>query len=122
MKLPIMESEVSTTLEQQSNITLGLMSLFQPVVESIDKSVGEVQASQTQLRDQIELLQEELNKFQGIPDVPDKIESYVSKLAQARKKINIVNSILNQTQDRMLKLQAAVAKNTRRRNAELGLV
>lgn len=55
--------------EAQKNITLGLMSLFQPVVESIDSSVVDVQQSQDALLSQIDLLQEELNKFQGAHDM-----------------------------------------------------
>lgn len=112
---------VNSTLDAQPDITLGLMSLFQPVVENIDQSVTQVQASQNALKEQIEHLQEELNKFQGVPDVPDKVESYVAKLAAARKKINTVHSLLHATQERVVRLQGNVAKTTKRKNAELGL-
>eukprot|EP00040_Diaphanoeca_grandis_P036187 m.229755 g.229755 ORF g.229755 m.229755 type:complete len:116 (-) comp33564_c6_seq2:2104-2451(-) len=108
-----------TDMASQPDVTLGLMSLFQPVVENIDRSVTEVQSAQNDLRTQIEALQTELNKFQGIPDMPEVVDSYVQKLAASRKKITTVHSLLGSTQERVLRLQTMVAKSQRLKDAEL---
>eukprot|EP00041_Stephanoeca_diplocostata_P014505 m.266511 g.266511 ORF g.266511 m.266511 type:complete len:124 (+) comp19720_c1_seq25:195-566(+) len=105
--------------EAQKNITLGLMSLFQPVVESIDGSVVGVQQSQDALLSQIDLLQEELNKFQGLNGAQDELEKYTHKLAKARKEINSVNNLLSTIQDRVGRLHTNVSRAAKRRQAEL---
>ena len=62
---------------------LGLLELLLPSVEAIDRSASEVVASQAGLKAQIEGLQDELNAFNGLPDVGPMLEGYTARLVSA---------------------------------------
>eukprot|EP00039_Didymoeca_costata_P012431 m.179668 g.179668 ORF g.179668 m.179668 type:complete len:115 (+) comp15480_c1_seq10:3199-3543(+) len=102
--------------------TVGLMTLLGPVTKTIDESVKAVYDSQSDLEKKLDALQEELAKFQGMPEIPEVLEKYTQKLAASRRKITQTNSLLATVQDRVQKLNVQAKKASKRKQAELGVV
>lgn len=97
----------------------GLINLLRPVVEEIDERVKGVRQSQVDLRQHIDNLAEDLKSISDTQPVNIELDSYVKKLNNARRRVMLVNSILQNAQDRLNKLHHNVSKETARRKAQL---
>ncbi|ESP04506.1 hypothetical protein LOTGIDRAFT_223864 [Lottia gigantea] len=100
-------------------ITDGLVDLLRPAVEEIDDRVKCVRESQMELRQQIDLVSDHLKKISEIEAVPVDLEPYVKKLNNSRRRVMLVNNILQNVQDRLNKLHTNVSKETARRKSLL---
>eukprot|EP00729_Bicosta_minor_P020489 gene20489-30447_t len=100
---------------------MGLMTIIGPVVDTVDTSVKEVFDSQAALEVKIDALQEELQKFDGLSEIPGVLEEYTAKLAQSRKKVTAVNNLLTQVQERVNRLNTNAMRAAKKRQAELGI-
>lgn len=74
---------------------------------------------QIELKQRIESLTEELQRINETLQCPLETDSYVKKLINAKHKITIVSTILQNTQERLNKIHQAVEKNTAKRRALL---
>ncbi|CAI9738914.1 Hypothetical predicted protein [Octopus vulgaris] len=104
-------------LDTRTVIASGLVDLMRPAVTEIDSRVNEVRESQVELRQQIDSLAIDLKKISDSQQVPVDLEPYVKKLSNARRRVMLVNNILQNVQERLNKLHNNVSKETARRKA-----
>ncbi|XP_050407790.1 SNARE-associated protein Snapin [Patella vulgata] len=100
-------------------LTEGLVDLLRPAVEEIDDRVKCVRESQMELRQQIDSVADDLKKVNEIEAVPVDLEPYVKKLNNSRRRVMLVNNILQNVQDRLNKLHTNVSKETARKKTLL---
>ncbi|KAK3704675.1 hypothetical protein QZH41_018935 [Actinostola sp. cb2023] len=79
----------------------GLLHLFKPAIQELDSKVHNVRQSQVELRTQIDALTEDLHKLQELQEIPLDLEPYVKKLMNSRRRIMLVNNILQNAQVQM---------------------
>ncbi|KAK3793825.1 hypothetical protein RRG08_018330, partial [Elysia crispata] len=84
--------------ENKDAIARGLIGLLKPAVGEIDERVKGVRESQMELRQQIDSLCEDLKKITENDPVPIELEPYVKKLNSSRRRVMLVNSILQNVQ------------------------
>lgn len=97
----------------------GLVDLLKPSVEEIDGRVKTVRESQIELRQQIDLLAEDLKKIAELQGIPIDLEPYVKKLNNSRRRVMLVNNILQNAQDRLNKLHTNISKETAKQKTAL---
>ncbi|XP_031557104.1 SNARE-associated protein Snapin-like [Actinia tenebrosa] len=97
----------------------GLLHLFQPAIEELDSKVHTVRQSQVELRTQIDTLTEDLHRLQELQEMPLDLEPYVKKLMNSRRRIMLVNNILQNAQERLGRLHQSVTKETAKRKSLL---
>ncbi|KAK3087920.1 hypothetical protein FSP39_012449 [Pinctada imbricata] len=76
----------------------GLIDLLKPSVEEIDDRVKTVRESQVELRQQIDSLADDLKAIAEQQAVPVDLEPYVKKLNNSRRRVMLVNNILQNVQ------------------------
>lgn len=97
-------------LEIRAKFTQGLVSLLRPAVVSIDQEVQHVRVSQVQLRQQIDALIEDLQKVSEEKAVPLDLEPHVKKLNNAKRRVMLVNNILQNVEERVRKLHQNILR------------
>ncbi|XP_066464940.1 SNARE-associated protein Snapin [Eleutherodactylus coqui] len=97
----------------------GLLELLKPAVQQLDSHVHAVRESQVDLREHIDSLASELCKINEDQKVALDLDPYVKKLLNARRRVVLVNNILQNAQERLRRLNHSVAKETARRRAML---
>ena len=79
----------------------GLVGLVRPSLESLDESVAATREAQAQLKDRIQSLETQLLQLQGSvtrSQAGVDLEAYIIKLTSSKKRILVVNSILQGAQ------------------------
>jgi SNARE-associated protein Snapin len=97
----------------------GIVGLLKPAIEEIDERVTAVRESQADLRQHIDSLAEDLKKISELQQIPVDLDPYLKKLSSARRRVMLVNNILQNTQERLSKLHYNVSKETARKKALL---
>nr|XP_033779419.1 SNARE-associated protein Snapin [Geotrypetes seraphini] len=97
----------------------GLLELLRPAVQQLDLHVHAVRESQVDLREHIDNLAAELCRINEDQKVTMDLDPYVKKLLNARRRVVLVNNILQNAQERLRRLNHSVAKETARRKALL---
>lgn len=97
----------------------GLMCLLKPTIDQLDERVRATRISQVELKQQIEVLSEELKKISESQECILDIDMYVRKLVNAKLKVTVVSNILQAVQDRLNKVHQQIAKEQSRRRALL---
>ncbi|WAR31093.1 SNAPN-like protein [Mya arenaria] len=111
--------ETRINYDTKEAITDGIIDLLKPSVVEIDDRVRTVRESQVELRQQIDSLAADLHVISENQQVPVDLESYVKKLNNSRRRVMLVNNILQNVQERLNKLYSNVSKETARRKATL---
>uniref|UniRef100_T2MHS0 Biogenesis of lysosome-related organelles complex 1 subunit 7 n=1 Tax=Hydra vulgaris TaxID=6087 RepID=T2MHS0_HYDVU len=104
-----------STVKPQSNLSEGILCLLKPAVEEIDLSVKDTRESQLLLRDTIDKLTIELEQLASLHKPPLDLDPYIRKLFNCRRKITVVNSVLQNTQERLNKLQQNISRETNKK-------
>ncbi|XP_068727940.1 SNARE-associated protein Snapin-like [Montipora capricornis] len=110
---------VSPSSEDQNALSEGLMQIFKPAVEELDDKVLSVRQSQVELREQIDKLAQDLHKLSELQELPVDLEPYVKKLMNSRRRVMLVNNILQNAQERLGRLHQSVTKETAKKKALL---
>ncbi|XP_016086787.1 SNARE-associated protein Snapin-like [Sinocyclocheilus grahami] len=97
----------------------GLLDLLRPAVQQLDLHVHSVRESQVELREHIDNLASELSRINEHQKVALDLDPYVKKLLNARRRVVLVNNILQNAQERLRRLNHNVAKETARRKTVL---
>ncbi|XP_015925576.1 SNARE-associated protein Snapin [Parasteatoda tepidariorum] len=97
----------------------GLMELLRPSVEQLDDHVRLTLLSQKDLRHQIESLSDELRQISETYSSMFDLDVYVKKLMNAKRRVMLVNNILQNAQERLNRLHQSIARETQRRKALL---
>ncbi|XP_072346798.1 SNARE-associated protein Snapin-like [Scyliorhinus torazame] len=100
-------------------LSSGLLELLRPAVREVDQQVRGVRESQLDLREQIDNLAAELCRINEDQKMALDLDPYVKKLLNARRRVVLVNNILQNAQERLRRLNHNVAKETARRKALL---
>ena len=96
-------------------LTEGLVNILRPAINDIDMNVANTRESQLILHQQIDKLTEELQKLAILQKPPIDLDPYIKKLLNCRRKVTIVNSILQSTQERLNKLQQNIVREINRK-------
>lgn len=97
----------------------GLLDLLRPAIQQLDLHVNSVRKSQVELREHIDGLATELCRINEHQKVALDLDPYVKKLLNARRRVVLVNNILQNAQERLRRLNHNVAKETARRKTIL---
>lgn len=103
----------------RDSIADGLMSLLKPTIDQLDERVRTTRVSQLELKQQLDILSEELKQISAEQSCPIDLEVYSNKLINSRHKISVVNNILQAAQDRLQKLQNQLTKESAKRKAKI---
>jgi chromosome segregation ATPase len=104
---------------EQSILAAGILNVLGPAVKQIDDKVDQVKDSQTKLKEQIDKLAEELCQLAEKQKIPIDLDTYIKKLAISRRRILLVNDILQNVHERMDKLQRNINKETIRQRSAI---
>ncbi|XP_003748531.1 SNARE-associated protein Snapin [Galendromus occidentalis] len=110
-----MSGNASSSDQSSENIdalTEGLTTLLTPCLVQIEQQVLETRKSQQLLGEQIDLLSVELRRITDSTRASPLIDSYIKKLLAAKRKIIVINSVLQATQERAHKLQENIRRDT----------
>ena len=102
---------------EEDKLAEGLLYLLKPAVEEIDNNVVNTRESQLLLREHIDKLTVELHTLATVQKPPIDLDPYVKKLLTCRRKVTLVNSVLQNTQERLNKLQQNISKEINKKNA-----
>lgn len=108
-----------TAVENQNALAEGIMQIFKPAVEELDDKVLSVRQSQVELREQIDKLSQDLHRLSELQEIPVDLEPYVKKLMNSRRRVMLVNNILQNAQERLGRLHQSVTRETAKRKALL---
>uniref|UniRef100_UPI00358FAA7D SNARE-associated protein Snapin n=1 Tax=Myxine glutinosa TaxID=7769 RepID=UPI00358FAA7D len=97
----------------------GLLEVLRPAVLELDGKVAALRAAQLELRGQIESLATELQRIGEEQHAVLDLDPYVKKLMNARRRVVLVNNILQNAQERLGRLNHNVAKEAARLRAML---
>lgn len=103
----------------RDSIAEGLMSLLKPTIDQLDERVRTTRVSQLELKQQLDILSEELKQISAEQNCPIDLEVYSNKLINSRHKISVVNNILQAAQDRLQKLQNQLTKESAKRKTKV---
>ena len=101
----------------QSNLSEGILCLLKPAVEEIDTNVKDTRESQLLLRDSIDRLTLELEQLASLQKPPIDLDPYIRKLLNCRRKVTVVNSVLQNTQERLNKLQQNILREINKKKS-----
>ncbi|XP_063366556.1 SNAPIN protein homolog [Cydia amplana] len=88
----------------------GLLGLLKPTVDQLDDRVKATRISQLELKQQIDSLNEELQKVrEALNNHPD-LDPYVKKLIACKHKVTVVLNVLQASQDRLNDIRRMVSK------------
>ncbi|XP_047997133.1 SNAPIN protein homolog [Leguminivora glycinivorella] len=88
----------------------GLLGLLKPTVDQLDDRVRATRISQLELKQQIDSLNEELQKVrEALNNHPD-LDPYVKKLIACKHKVTVVLNVLQASQDRLNDIRRMVSK------------
>ncbi|CAL8371703.1 unnamed protein product [Boreogadus saida] len=104
---------------EKDAIAEGLLDLLKPSVQQLDLHVHSMRESQVELREHIDNLASELGRINEHQKVSLDLDPYVKKLLNARRRVVLVNNILQNAQERLRRLNHNVAKETARRKTML---
>eukprot|EP00112_Aurelia_sp_Birch-Aquarium-sp1_P015084 Seg331.2 transcript_id=Seg331.2/GoldUCD/mRNA.D3Y31 product="SNARE-associated protein Snapin" protein_id=Seg331.2/GoldUCD/D3Y31 len=103
----------------ENDLSNGILQILKPAVEEVDNRVLDVRKSQLDLREYIDKLTSDLQKLAELQKPPIDLDSYVKKLLNCRRRVVLVNSVLNNTHERLNKLQQNIVRETNKKRASL---
>uniref|UniRef100_A0A6G5ADW0 Biogenesis of lysosome-related organelles complex 1 subunit 7 n=2 Tax=Rhipicephalus microplus TaxID=6941 RepID=A0A6G5ADW0_RHIMP len=112
-------SEAYSEVSARDCLAEGIIGLLLPTVEQIDERVKSTRISQLELRQHIDTLAEDLRALSEKQQIPYDLDSYVKKLVNAKRRVVLVNSILQNTQERLNRINQSITRENERRTALL---
>jgi len=94
----------------------GLIGLLTPSIENLDQGITGAREAQVELKEQLSQLETQLTTINQELDKSADLEPYVIKLLESKKKIIVINSMLQDAQDRLNRVhQNCLQETTKRR-------
>ncbi|KAG0430992.1 hypothetical protein HPB47_022202 [Ixodes persulcatus] len=109
-------SEAYSEPSPRDYLTEGLIGLLHPTIEQLDERVKSTRVSQLELRQHIDSLAEECPRSRRSHMT---WTGYVKKLLNAKRRVVLVNSILQNTQERLNRINQSISRENARRTALL---
>lgn len=97
----------------------GLIGLLTPSIEHLDLGITNARVAQLELKDQLGNLETQLQTINSELDKSADLEPYVIKLVEAKKKVIVINSMLQEAQDRLNKVHQNCLQETAKRRTLL---
>ena len=82
----------------RDNLTDGLVGLLRPSLEALDKGVSNTREAQNELKERISSLEKQFLAIEREQTCPVDLETYINKLDSSKKRILVVNTILQGAQ------------------------
>lgn len=82
----------------RDNLTDGLVGLLRPSLEALDNGVCNTRDAQNELKERITALEQQLLAIEAEQSCPLDLETYINKLQASKKRILVVNTILQGAQ------------------------
>ena len=76
----------------------GLVGLLRPSLEALDKGVCNTRDAQSELKERISALEQQLLAIEAEQSCPVDLETYINKLNSSKKRILVINTILQGAQ------------------------
>ena len=111
--MSLLSSEESVSDYSRDPTEDHLLSVFEPCIQSLDQSVQSCLLSQTQLRDQLESLLSALNAIKTSPDLSAVIEEKIKRLVTLKRRLTLIQTIVQNANDRTRKLIVSHRVNER---------
>merc|ERR550517_1840750 len=93
--------------------------MLKPTVDEVEIGPSGPISAIKQVNSQISLLQADLRSLSSNQGCPLNLESYISKLANSKKRVTVVANILATAQDRLNRVHQACLRETAKRRALL---
>ena len=94
----------------------GLIGLLTPSIANLDQGITGAREAQVELKEQLTQLETQLTTINQELDKSADLEPYVIKLLESKKKIIVINSMLQDAQDRLNRVhQNCLQETTKRR-------
>lgn len=115
------DSSVEDLLGHPTRDTLaeGLVGLLTPSIEHLDQGIAGARDAQVELKDQLSQLESQLVAINSELDKSVDLEPYVIKLLESKKKVVVINSMLQDAQDRLNRVHQNCLKETANRRTFL---
>ena len=90
-------------LENPTRDTLaeGIIGLLTPTIQHLDQGINSARSSQIELKSQLDQLESQLKIINEELEKSADLEPYVLKLVESKKKVIVINSMLQEAQDRL---------------------
>ena len=108
-------------LENPTRDTLaeGIIGLLTPTIQHLDQGISQARSSQFELKSQLDQLETQLKSIDSALEKSADLEPYVVKLVETRKKVIVINSMLQDAQDRLNRVHQSCLKETSNRRTLL---
>lgn len=108
-------------LENPTRDTLaeGIIGLLTPTIQHLDQGISQARSSQFELKGQLDQLETQLKSIDEALDKSADLEPYVVKLVETKKKVIVINSMLQEAQDRLNRVHQNCLKETSNRRTLL---
>ena len=97
----------------------GLIGLLTPSIESLDQGITGAREAQIELKEQLSQLESQLTSINQELDKSSDLEPYVIKLLESKKKIVVINSMLQDAQNRLNRVHQNCLQETSKRRTLL---
>ena len=97
----------------------GLIGLLTPSIEHLDHGISNARDAQVDLKGQLAQLENQLQAINSELDKSVDLEPYVIKLLESKKKVVVINSMLQDAQDRLNRVHQNCLKETAKRRTLL---
>lgn len=94
-----------------------LVGALTPAVKELDDCVLRTRQSQNDLRDQLETLSDEIKRIGKTQSQIGNVDQYTRKLANIKRKVNIIEIMLQNIQDRMFKVEQGLMREAEKTKA-----
>lgn len=102
---------------KEAILSEGLLTSLKPSIEELDASIVSLRQSQVDLQTSIESLSDDIKSFSNF-DQDFHLEVCLKKLTNSRRRVMLVNNILQNSQERLNRIQNGVAKElVKKKNA-----
>ena len=88
-------------------------------IQHLDQGISQARSSQFQLKGQLDQLETQLKSIDEALDKSADLEPYVVKLVETKKKVIVINSMLQEAQDRLNRVHQNCLKETSNRRTLL---
>ena len=108
-------------LENPTRDTLaeGIIGLLTPTIQHLDQGINNARSSQLELKSQLDQLESQLKIINEELEKSADLEPYVLKLVESKKKVIVINSMLQEAQDRLNRVHQNCLKETSNRRTLL---
>ncbi|XP_002124048.2 SNARE-associated protein Snapin-like [Ciona intestinalis] len=92
----------------------GIFGVIKPVVQRIDNQVEAVRKSQLELRAKIEEVSSDLQRISEEQPVNVNFDPYIRRLINSKRRVTLINNIIQNVHDRLERLQRSAEQETNR--------